>query len=65
MTLANNLLNTRNRKAAWYERITSLPLNNEEREVVDQLFSRHTPTFAQAYTLTEIERQYDPRHAVA
>ncbi len=59
MSLASILLNKRNRKSDWYEQVISLPLTNEERETVEALFSRHNPTFGQAYTIREIERKYE------
>ena len=58
MSLASILLNKRNRKTDWYEQVMGLPLTNEERETVEALFSRHNPTFAQAFTIREIERKY-------
>ena len=58
MTLANILLPKRHRKSEWYDRICECPLTIEEREAIDAIFSRHNPTFGQAFAICEIERKY-------
>ena len=58
MNLTSMLLNTRNRKSAWYDHLISLPLSSDEREAVDALFEKHNPTFGQAYALIQIEKKY-------
>jgi hypothetical protein len=66
MSITRLLLSQRGSKDRWYERLVELPLTEEERIAVDELFTRRNPTFGQAFAIREIERKYEvASHGVA